>query len=116
MHPNKILLLTWPLVGAFALPFTGNATRTIAPRDPPSNLPSIAAGFSARQTQQIMDGIMDAFELASYTRTVDAGTVDPIFAKWFNTGDRATVDGKIPASHDRPILIEGSGHGCHSRW
>lgn len=68
------------------------ATRLVHKRYPPS----IASGFTAQQTTQITDAFRDALELASYALTAPSGTVDLIYTKYFNTGDRDLVNSMTP--------------------
>jgi len=63
-------------------------TRSLEKRTPPS----IASGFTPQQTTQINDAFSDALELCNYVLTIPSGIVDPIFAKYFNPGDRDLVN------------------------
>ncbi|KAI9667809.1 MAG: hypothetical protein M1821_000628 [Bathelium mastoideum] len=68
-----------------AAPSKGKTTRTIQKRA----APSIASGFTAQQTTQLTDAFTDALELASYVATASQ---DAVFAKYFNIGDKDTVN------------------------
>ena len=55
--------------------------------------PSLDNSFGANdvETQQIKDAFFDAQELINYAITEDIDRNGPIFGKYFNTGDKATV-------------------------
>lgn len=88
MLPQFLLLAILPLTTS-ASPL--NPTRSLEKR---SN-PNIASGYSAQHTTQIQDAFRNALELANYVQTIPDSTVDPIFKKYFNPGDKDKVMGKF---------------------
>jgi hypothetical protein len=88
MLPQFLLLALLPII-TLASPLS--PTRSLEKR---SN-PNIASGYSAQHTTQIQDAFSNALELANYVQTAPASTVDSIFKKYFNEGDKDKVMGKF---------------------
>ena len=84
------VLLAGSIFGlAFSAPTASPTTHRLTRRANPSLDSSF--GASDTETQQINDAFFDAIELASTAVVEDIDTNGPIFAKYFNDADKATV-------------------------
>ncbi|KAH0293702.1 hypothetical protein M436DRAFT_62373 [Aureobasidium namibiae CBS 147.97] len=80
--------------------------------------PQIDTGHTAQKTQQLLDDLLNAMELASCVRDPSCGhIVDKIFPKYFPPSEKATVDGTsllsvgIKMSTETDVSIPE-----HGRW
>jgi hypothetical protein len=92
------LTLAALVAGITAAPVRSIPTRSLNKRA----TPIIGPGFTAQETQQLLDAHRDAMQLASYA--VSFTNVDSILNKYFNTGDRQTVIGQFSSRYTSLLL------------
>ena len=89
MLPTIFLTLTAAVAGIIAAPVRSIPTRSLNKRA----TPIIGPGFTAQETQQLLEAHRDAMQLASYA--VSFTNVDSILNKYFKPGDHQTVIGQF---------------------